>query len=119
MNTVRLFLLCYGDAEGEKILSKWSGMCVGMDVCGVCVISNGRVIHALIAGRAADISCTLWWTPAHDIRLLKLLLKHGWGNWRAMCSDEDPNLGVAAVPKGFVPPPREGSDGITTLAPSP
>ena len=66
---------------------------------------------------ARDKSMPVWWTPAHDLKLLKMVALFGCNQWKKIVSPDAPTIGnengeteclsLAEVPKNFTFPPKE------------
>ena len=75
-------------------------------MCRYCHLSDVTNTVNAADVPSSDASRTLWWTTEHDYRLMQLVCKYGWGSWKQICDDES-ELNVTNVPKGFVVPARE------------
>lgn len=53
-----------------------------------------------VASKAESLM-PVWWTVDHDIKLLRLLCKHGFGNYLNMFKDTTPELHVSTMPVSF------------------
>mmetsp|Transcript_14278 Transcript_14278/g.21378 ORF Transcript_14278/g.21378 Transcript_14278/m.21378 type:complete len:2203 (+) Transcript_14278:135-6743(+) len=89
VNALRLFLCCHSDDRAEELLQE-----------------NFKDLYDPLNFGMLP----LWWSPKHDIRLLKLVCLHGMGNYKAMLTEQTPDLDISTVPRDFVVPPRHPNE---------
>lgn len=72
---------------------------------------------ASVPAYARDKSMPIWWTPAHDARLLRLTCAHGLHQWKKVLAGDADGLSLVEAPLDFEMPLREsGADWLLALS---